>query len=193
MAFSKTDVNTNSIFDVVERMAALLRSEERKKCTAYGLQTVHLQVLDYLSRCNKYSDTPAALANYLGMTRGTVSQTVLLLCGRGYIKKTTDSTDRRVVHLSLLPEGLTALENTRLADLFNRATELLPADSLEHYNEVLVSLLNALQKCNQSHTFGLCLTCKYFTLKSDGYLCGLTQEPLTEADRERICQEHSVA
>jgi MarR family transcriptional regulator, negative regulator of the multidrug operon emrRAB len=186
-------MNTNSIFAVVERMAALLRSEERKKCTAYGLQAVHLQVLDYLNRCNKYSDTPAALANYLGMTRGTVSQTVLLLSNKGYIKKTTDSADRRVVHLSLRPEGLAVMEKARLADLFHRATDLLPKEDLTQYDDALVSVLNALQKSNQSHTFGLCKTCKYFTLKTNGYLCGLTQEPLTDSDSEQICQEHKVA
>ncbi len=77
------------VFDLIERMAALIRSEERKKCTELGLQPVHLQVLDYLSRCNRYSDTPAALTNYLGMTRGTVSQTVLLLVKKGFIKKSS--------------------------------------------------------------------------------------------------------
>ena len=37
-----------NLFDIVERISALIRSEERKKCTQYGLQSVHLQVLDYL-------------------------------------------------------------------------------------------------------------------------------------------------
>lgn len=91
-----------AIFEVIERMSALIRSEERKKCTELGLQPVHFQVLDYLSRCNRFSDSPAALTNYLGMTRGTVSQTLQLLEKKGYIKKTTDSNDRRMVHLSLM-------------------------------------------------------------------------------------------
>jgi DNA-binding MarR family transcriptional regulator len=67
------------VYASIERMVALIRSEERKKCTEFGLQPVHFQMLDYISRCNRYSDTPAALASYLGMTRGTVSQTLLLL------------------------------------------------------------------------------------------------------------------
>jgi len=53
-----------AIFEVIERMSALIRSEERKRCTELGLQPVHFQVLDYLSRCNRYSDSPAALTNY---------------------------------------------------------------------------------------------------------------------------------
>ncbi len=180
------------IFDVIERMAALIRSEERKKCTEYGLQTVHLQVLDYLSRCNKYSDTPAALANFLGMTRGTVSQTLLLLEKKGFLKKTTDTSDRRVVHLSLLPEGANTLKKARPCEMFDQASGLLNQDKLIEYDETLVTVLTALQKSNKSQSFGLCKTCRYFTLLHEGYLCGLTKEPLTEDDSEKICQEHTV-
>lgn len=181
-----------TVFDVIERMSALIRSEERKKCTEFGLQSVHLQVLDYLSRCNKYSDTPAALTNYLGMTRGTVSQTLLLLEKKGYIKKTTDTVDRRVVHLSLLPEGKAILAKARPCELFNQASGLLQANELPRYDETLVTVLTALQKSNKSHSFGLCRTCKFFTRFPDGFLCGLTKEPLSEEDSKKICQEHSI-
>jgi DNA-binding MarR family transcriptional regulator len=181
-----------TVFDLIERMAALLRSEERKKCTEFGLQTVHFQVLDYLSLCNKYSDTPAALANYLGMTRGTVSQTLLLLEKKGYLKKATDTKDRRVVHLSLLPEGQTMLTKARPCELFEQASGLLNPDEINRYDESLVTVLTALQKSNKSHTFGLCKTCHFFTLLPESYLCGLTKEPLSAEDSEKICQEHSV-
>lgn len=182
-----------TLFDVVERIAALIRSEERKKCTQYGLQSVHLQVLDYLFRCNKYSDTPAAVTNYLGMTRGTVSQTLLLLEKKGFIKKTTDTSDRRVVHLSLLPEGIAILEKARPCELFVQASGLLQEDELARYDETLVTVLTALQKSNKSHTFGLCKTCQYFTMLQEGFLCGLTKEPLSQKDSEKICQEHTVS
>jgi MarR family transcriptional regulator, negative regulator of the multidrug operon emrRAB len=181
-----------TIFDVIERMSALIRSEERKKCAEFGLQSVHLQVLDYLSRCNKYSDTPAALTNYLGMTRGTVSQTVLLLEKKGYVKKTTDTLDRRVIHLSLLPEGRAMLEQARPSELLNQAADLLEREELGHYDEALVTVLTALQKSNKSRSFGLCETCQFFTLLPDHFLCGLTKEPLTEEDSGKICQEHRV-
>ncbi|ESS69958.1 regulatory protein MarR [Methyloglobulus morosus KoM1] len=182
-----------SVFDIIERMAALIRSEERKKCTEFGLQVVHLQVLDYLSRCNKYSDTPAALSNYLGMTRGTVSQTLLLLEKKGYVNKTTDTADRRVIHLSLLPEGRAMLEQARPCELFIQASELLDRGTARDYDETMVTVLTALQKSNKSHTFGLCKTCQYFTLMPEGYLCGLTKENLTEEDSGKICQEHTVS
>lgn len=181
-----------NIFNIIERMGALIRSEERKKCTEFGLQSVHLQVFDYLSRCNKYSDTPAALANYLGMTRGTVSQTLLLLEKKGFVKKTSDTNDRRVVHLSLLSKGKAMLEQAKPNDLFNQASGLLSNVTTESYNEAFTSVLTALQKANKSNTFGTCRTCQHFTYLPDGYLCGLTKENLTEEDSGKICQEHAV-
>ena len=181
-----------TVFDLIERMSALIRSEERKKCTAFGLQSVHLHVLDYLSRCNKYSDTPAALTNYLGMTRGTVSQTLLLLEKKGYVKKTTDTLDRRVVHLDLQAEGRAMLEQARPSELFNQAADLLDREPLGNCDEALSNILSALQKSNKSHSFGLCQTCQFFTLLPEGYLCGLTKESLTKEDSGKICQEHSV-
>ncbi|MDD5319261.1 MAG: MarR family winged helix-turn-helix transcriptional regulator [Methylococcales bacterium] len=180
------------VFDLIERMAALIRSEERKKCTELGLQPVHFQVLDYLSRCNRYSDTPAALANYLGMTRGTVSQTLLLLVKKGFIKKTADAADRRMVHLSLLPEGDAILKQARTSDLFVKAALIFKKHNFSNQEDMFVKALTALQTANKSHSFGLCKTCKYFTKTPDGFTCGLTKEQLSSSDSEKICQEHSI-
>jgi DNA-binding MarR family transcriptional regulator len=171
-------------------MSALIRSEERKKCTELGLQPVHLQVMDYLSRCNRYSDTPAALTNYLGMTRGTVSQTLLLLEKKGYIKKTPDMDDRRMVHLSLLAEGGAILDKARPAELYNHASAIFNKEASQE--NVFVNALTALQKANKSQSFGLCKTCKYFTNVEDGFVCGLTKQQLSQSDSEKICQEHTV-
>ena len=181
------------VFDLIERIAALIRSEERKKCTVVGLQTVHLQALNYLSRCNKYSDTPAALTNYLGMTRGTVSQSLSLLEKKGYIKKTANINDRRVIHLELLPEGKTILEQAQPAELFIKAAAMMEKKGdIINYETAFANMLTALQKANQSQSFGICKTCHYFTTMDDSFLCGLTKEQLSESDSEKICQEHTV-
>jgi DNA-binding MarR family transcriptional regulator len=180
------------VYAPIERMVALIRSEERRRCTELGLQPVHLQVLDYISRCNRYSDTPAALANYLGMTRGTVSQTLLLLERNGYIEKTTDTQDKRVIHLKLSPEGETILEKACLAPLYQKANEIFSKNDFLNHEDSFMNALLALQKANQSQTFGLCKTCQYFTIISDSFTCGLTKLPLSEADSEKICQEHCV-
>ena len=181
------------IFDLIERMSALIRSEERKKCSELGLQVVHLQALDYLSRCNRYSDTPASLANYLGMTRGTVSQTLLLLEKKGFIKKTTDLIDRRKVHLSLLDSGLVVLAEVRDTHLFHQARMVFEHDvNNEGVEAVFVIALKALQKAHKGYSFGQCETCKYFTEVTLGFRCELTKEPLSLNDSSKLCQEHTL-
>ncbi|ATG89022.1 MarR family transcriptional regulator [Methylomonas koyamae] len=173
-------------------MTTLIRSEERKKCTELGMQPVHFQVLNYLSRCNKYSNTPAAVANYLGMTRGTVSQSLIILEKKGYIGKTPDTIDKRVVHLHLLPDGVEILKQARPSDLFTSATAILQhSEAPPSDTNVFQQALTALQKANQSQSFGVCKTCRNFSEKDGGFFCLLTQEKLSIEDSQKICQEHN--
>lgn len=182
------------IYELIECMTALIRSEERKKCTELGLQAVHFQVLNYLSRCNKYSNTPAAVASYLGMTRGTVSQSLIILEKKAYISKTPDQNDKRVIHLQLLPLGAEVLKQARPIDLFADASQILhssnPTASLD--SNVFQLALTALQKANQSQSFGVCKTCRNFSQQDNQYICLLTKETLSTADSGQICQEHQA-
>lgn len=107
-------ISKANVFDVIECIAVLIRSEERKKCTELKLQLVHFQVLEYLSLCNKYSDTLAAIANYLDMTRGTVSQTLIIL-EKKFIKKNKGVADERGFHIQLLQKGRAILKKLRQA------------------------------------------------------------------------------
>ena len=183
-------METADIFELIERMGALIRSEERKKCTELGLQSVHLQTMDYLSQCNRYSDSPAALTSFLGITKGTVSQTLLLLEKKGYLIKTSDATDKRKIHLHLTDKGNRTLQQARPVKLFNQAANILEQQSTDLHCEVFVQVLTALQIANKSESFGLCRTCAHFTTTPDGYLCGLTKEALSQNDSEKICREH---
>jgi DNA-binding MarR family transcriptional regulator len=66
--------------DLIERMGRLLRASDH----ASGLNPAQAEALRYLLRANRFSRTPAALAEYLGSTRGTVSQTLLALEAKGW-------------------------------------------------------------------------------------------------------------
>jgi DNA-binding MarR family transcriptional regulator len=180
-----------TVFDLIAYMAALIRSEQRKRCTELKLQLVHFQVLEYLSLCNKYSDTPAAITNYLGMTRGTVSQSIILLEKRELIEKTQDQADKRVFHIQLLKKGFNTLNKAKPAELFKKAATILEKNSsITDGEEIFIEALTALQKANNSHSFGICRTCKNFTKKSTSFFCELTQEKLSISDSNKICQEH---
>jgi DNA-binding MarR family transcriptional regulator len=79
--------------------------------------------LRYLSRCNRFSNAPAALTRYLGATKGTVSQTLIALERKGLIEKSVRPGEARSVILSLTEEG----EKRLLADPWRILDELLGA------------------------------------------------------------------
>jgi uncharacterized paraquat-inducible protein A len=69
---------------------------------------------------------------------------------------------------------------------------ILKENNFLNQEEVFVKALLALQKANKSQSFGLCKTCQYFTKSSESFTCGLTHEPLSQSDSEKICQEHNI-
>ncbi len=76
-----------------------------------------------LFRCNAHSNTPAALAEYLGLTKGTTSQSIQVLERKGYIAKGHDTEDGRVVRLSLSKTGLQLLTDLQPSDVFVQAEQ----------------------------------------------------------------------
>lgn len=179
-----------ALYQKLERLATLLRAEERQAGQKYGLQPVQLQALHYLSRCNHYSNTPAAVTDYLGLTKGTVSQSLLLLEKMGHITKRVDPEDRRVVRLALTFEGQAVLHDMLPPPALTRAVQDVPAEDLETLEGGLVKFLRQMQRANNCHSFGECRSCHFFQREEAGYRCGLTQEPLRETDTMKICREH---
>lgn len=177
------------LYDLLERLGNLVRVEDRAAAAAHGLQPVHVQALHFLARCNRYSDTPLALADWLGATKGTVSQSVQRLLARRLVVTRKDASDRRRVHLSLTERGAALharLVPSALLRGLDAAAET-PADA----EAVLATLLLALQRTRGGRAFGVCRTCHHFqrTAGSAG-VCGLTGEPLAPAETRLICREH---
>lgn len=169
-----------------------MRVEERTAGLAYGLQPVQLQVLYYLFHCNKYSNTPAAVTEYLGSTKGTVSQTLLLLESKGYLEKTVDEKDRRVVHLGLTSTGNDIVKNTLPPTLFDSSIRQMSETEVHNFKVQLNNFLRYLQRANDSSSFGICRTCNHFMTENNRFRCGLTNEPLKKIDSEKICREHTT-
>jgi MarR family transcriptional regulator, negative regulator of the multidrug operon emrRAB len=179
-----------STFKLIDRITTLLRSEERKRYLAMGLQPIHVQILEYLAQCNRLSDTPAAVTEYFGLTKGTVSQSLQVLERKGYIEKTANPLDRRILHLNLSPEGHDLLDEILGIDMLPHACKTLNDDQFEEINKALNTALIALQAANNLRSFGVCHTCKKMSEVDNHYLCELTQEPLSRDDTMKICREH---
>ncbi len=181
-----------STFKLIERISTLIRAEERKKYAALGLQPVHIQVLDYLSACNSYSNTAVGVTEYFGLTKGTVSQTLQVLERKGYIEKHIDDEDARVTHLMLSKSGYLLLENTN-DDIFNQAQQAVLSKQYDNLDDALRMTLSTLQQSCDTKSFGSCDSCVNFNVEENHYICIETGLPVWQIETHKICREHRLA
>ena len=176
------------VLEIAERLGNLAESRLKALAASHGLQPVHLRILGYLAVANRYSNTPQAVADYLGLTKGTVSQSLILLEVRGLIARAADPRDRRVVRLSLTRDGAAlGAELDAEARRWSGAVAGVGPGALE----TLTAVLRRLQRLEGRRSFGVCYSCRHHREEGPGrWRCGLTGEPLTDADRERHCREH---
>ena len=187
-------VDTSRTYELLVRLGDLLRAEERRVGQELGLSSVHLHALGYLARANRYSNSAATLAEYLGVTKGTASQTVAVLVERELVDTRRDERDGRRVHLALTDAGRAVVEAAHPPPLLARAATLLDAQPVPADIELgLEALLRAIQRAGGSRAFGVCHTCRHFRDEAGGFRCGLTDEPLSADDSVRLCREHEGA
>ena len=174
---------------LIDRLERLSRNTDAKT----GLNPAQWEALRYIARANRFSRTPMALADYLGSTRGTVSQTLITLEDKGYVMRQPSHRDRRSLDLALTLDGQSALRSDPLIEL---ARDL--ASGADRKLSVLVDILRATLRAmihrNGGKAFGACHSCRHFernvsTSSSSPHRCGLLNEPLSERDSQAICFE----
>lgn len=178
------------LYDYLERIASLMRAWAREQPLMADLQPIQLSALNYLARCNRYSNTPLGVTDFLGLTKGTVSQSLKTLEAKGLIEKRPDAQDRRSVHLELTTQGRGLIDALVPPAFLRNAEEAMGARG-ELLVELLRELLGAVQRQENVPGFGLCRTCRFHQKREDGAHCGLTGEPLEAGAGELICREHA--
>jgi len=176
--------------DLIDRLGRLLHSLRH----AEGLRPVQWEALRYLTRANRFSRCPGALATYLGSTRGTVSQTLITLEKKGLLQRKPSKDDGRGTLLELTPKGRVLAGRDPLGAL-NEAARHLPHHGL--LVDGLSELLSQAQKGNDRKAFGVCRSCRHFRLE-DGpqrgsHYCGKKNTALSGAEAGQICLEHAAA
>lgn len=171
-------------------IARAVSNEQRQAAVGAGLLPVQLNILGYLRDANRYSNTQQALTEYLGLTKGTVSQSLKVLEAKGWIGRQADSADRRVVRLELTSAGRERLEHAA-DDAWTAACQCLDAGEQAAAAAVLSHLLAGWQQARQGKTFGVCHSCRHFCPGLPAHQCGLTGEALADDDSRRICREHT--
>ena len=184
---AETDRSRKRVLMLLERLGRLMQSRGHE----LGLKPVQWEALRYLSRANRFSRTPSGLTAYLGSTKGTVSQTLIALEGKGLIRKKADPGDRRAVRLELTAAGRRALESDPLEE-FAESLAALGKTGEGALERQLTALLSERLEQTEGRPFGICRTCTHFEKKApEGkpHRCGLLDVPLSAEDAEQICVE----
>jgi len=159
---------------------------------AGGLNPAQWEALRFLARANKYSRSPSALAEFLGATKGTVSQTLIALEQKGYITRIQSDADKRVTRLELTDQGRALLGDDPIVSLEQAAAEL-GEDVGPPLVRALSKLLHDLQQRHGLKEFGVCADCTLLCVSgcseptAEKHLCAMTGEDLADGELARIC------
>ncbi|GGE40559.1 transcriptional regulator [Marinicauda pacifica] len=175
---------------LLERLSRVIHNDAH----ASGLKPTQWEALRFLARANRVSRSPGALTGFLGVTKGTVSQTLQALERKGLIEKTTADGDRRGVKLDLTPAGRTLLADDPLTDL-DASLAAMPPEARDQLSTSLERLMTEMLARRGGRAFGACRTCRHFTRghrEGAPYFCALLRAPLSREESEQICIEQET-
>ena len=142
--------------------------------------------LDYLAKANRFSRSPSHVADFLGSTRGTTSQTLKALVRKGYVAEEPATADKRSISYELTDTGR---EVTSQHSLLRSSLDGLPDREVTRLAETLQNVLGAATRQNGSKPFGICRTCRHFRAQNGGGHCKLLQVALHPHEINQICHE----
>lgn len=179
---------TDSFADLVNRLCRIAHAAQ----FADGLNPAQWEALRYLSRANRYSASPGALAEYLGTTKGTASQTLISLETKGMVARVRSELDRRKVRLTLTDAGRARLGRDPLC-IIELAGAEIPDDQRALVLSAMSGVVDNLCHQNGDARFGVCEECRHKEggcedgCADDEVLCGLTRETLDQDELTQIC------
>lgn len=176
----------------LERLAAVMRLDLARHAREHGLSTLQAQMLLYL-----HASLPAeregvrALARALGLSPGTVSESLKGLVERGYVTLSPSANHARKKVLDLTPEGkrvANALFSS--VDAVRRALGELPQSQIAETYETFLEILLALFREGKIPPIRMCLSCLYYD--GERSFCTFLQEPLRTEDLRIACPDHRL-
>ena len=157
-----------------------------------GLNPAQWAALRYVERANRFSRTVSAFARYHGTTRGTASQTIRALVGKGYLRRRPARHDQRSFHLELTDAARRVLDSDPIGEFVSAAGALPPAQCTALADGLRAMLEQVLEKRSR-RPFGVCTSCEHLRAVDRpgdacaGHHCRLQDELLEEHDLDRIC------
>jgi DNA-binding MarR family transcriptional regulator len=176
--------------ELLEQVARILWFEGTK----HGLRDREWMALRFLSRANRFSRTPSALASYVGTTRGTASFIIGELERLGYLERKRSAQDKRSVMLSVTQQGKKFLVRDPVNVLIE-SIGVLEDEAKVGFRDALRHVLDQSDAAEQRHHTDVCKRCIF--LREDRsttdsrttaeFSCRLFRAPIAEAEVDLLC------
>ena len=171
---------------MIDRLSRLTAADDRTG----DLNPAQAASLDYLGRANRFSRAPSHVADYLGATRGTVSQTLKALERKGLIQARSNPDDRRGLIYDLTPEGAQWADRIRASEA---ALETLDKPDRAALDRGLRAAMTSMLEVRGGRPFGICGLCRYHETDGAGRRCALLDVALAAPEAAQICHEQVPA
>jgi DNA-binding MarR family transcriptional regulator len=150
-----------------------------------GLRDREWTALRFLSRANRFSRTPSALADFIGATRAAASQIAKALEEKSYLVRRPSQDDKRSVALCVTPQGERLLaQHDPINEVLNAVAALVPEDCAR-LRTTLSAILHRIDTPRKQAHAGVCRDCIFLVKSEAGARSGKAR---TQAEFE--CRFH---
>lgn len=170
------------IRDLINRLARL----DAAQAWTEDLNPTQRAMLGYLVQANRFSRSPSHVAEYLGTTRGTATQSLKSLLQKGYVTEHRSKVDKRVISYNLTDTGR---EMACVPAPLQTALATISEDESEALQRILKKLLLDIVAQNKGRAFGLCRECMHHQDDDGDPYCALLKVALMPAEADQICHE----
>lgn len=147
----------------LSKVGLALREQAWKDTAPRGLNPTQAQVLMILAPPGASGLRLSEVANQLGVSAPTASDSVSALEGKGLVAKGPDPDDRRALSVTLTDEGRgVARELAEWPDLLLEAVAVLDPAEESVLLRALLKVIRGLQERGRIAPTRMCVTCRYF-------------------------------
>lgn len=185
--------------DGLERLATVLRSDQWSAANAVGLNPTQAHVLSFLAGRGNAGLRVKAIAEHLGVTQPTATDSVAALERKGLVVKQTDASDARALAVKVTEAGRDAVRTIGLSTMATDTAlaALPPADQAELLL-LVTKLIRSLQIAGALPAQRTCVSCRHFrpNLHPDAdapHHCAFVNAAFGTRHLRLDCGEHETA
>ena len=183
----------------LSKLGLALREQAWKDTAPRGLNPTQAQVLMVLARSGPPGLRLSGVADHLGVSAPTASDSVSALESKGLVAKDPDPRDRRALCVRLTEEGRgVARDLAEWPDLLLEAVDVLDPAEESVLLRALLKVIRGLQERGRIAPSRMCVTCSYFRphVHDDPrapHHCAFVDAPFGDRNLRVDCVDHEEA